>query len=53
MDVNVKITGAEDVINKIQKFKDIAYSELGQKMVEVVDSVITDAKYLLLLILVI
>ena len=45
MDVNVKITGTEEVINKIQKFNDIAYSELGQKMVEVVDSVMTDAKY--------
>jgi HK97 gp10 family phage protein len=45
MDVNVKVTGAEDVINKIQKFNDIANSELGQKMVDVVDSVITDAKY--------
>ena len=45
MDVNVKVTGADDVINKIQKFNDIAYSELGQKMVEVLDSVMTDAKY--------
>jgi hypothetical protein len=45
MDVNVKITGADEVINKIQKFNDIANSELGQKMAEVVDSVMTDAKY--------
>jgi len=45
MDVNAKITGVNEVINKIQKFNDIAYSELGQKMVEVVDSVMTDAKY--------
>jgi HK97 gp10 family phage protein len=45
MDVNVKVIGADDVINKIQKFNDIANSELGQKMVEVVDSVMTDAKY--------
>ena len=45
MDVNVKVTGTDEVINKIQKFNDIANSELGQKMVEVVDSVMTDAKY--------
>lgn len=45
MNVNVKIVGVDDVINKIQKFNDIAYSELGQKMAEVVDSVMTDAKY--------
>jgi HK97 gp10 family phage protein len=44
MDVNVKVTGTEEVINKIQKFNDIAYSELGLKMVEVVESVMTDAK---------
>jgi len=45
MEVSAKVVGAEEVINKIQKFNDIAYSELGQKMVEVVDSVMTDAKY--------
>lgn len=43
--VDVKVKGAEEVINKIQKFNDIAYSELGQKMYEVVDDFITDAKY--------
>ena len=45
MEVSAKVVGAEEVINKIQKFNDIANSELGQKMAEVVDSVMTDAKY--------
>jgi len=45
MDVKVKIEGAEDIINKIQVFNDIANSELGQAMYEVVNNVITDAKY--------
>jgi HK97 gp10 family phage protein len=44
MDVNVKITGVEEVINKIQTFNTIANSELGQKMVDVVDAVMGDAK---------
>jgi len=45
MEVSAKVVGAEEVINKIQKFNDIANSELGMKMAEVVDSVMTDAKY--------
>lgn len=45
MDVDVKIKGTEEVVNKIQKFNEIAYSELGQKMVDVVNDFITDAKY--------
>ena len=45
MEVNVKIKGVGETINKIQAFNDIAYSELGQKMFEVVNDFISDAKY--------
>jgi HK97 gp10 family phage protein len=45
MEVHVRIVGSQGIINKIQTFNTIANSELGQKMAEVVDSVMTDAKY--------
>lgn len=45
METNIKITGTEEVINRIQAFNDVAHSELGQKMYEVVDDFIKDARY--------
>jgi len=45
MDVKVNIKGVGETINKIQAFNDIAYSELGQKMFDVVNDFISDAKY--------
>jgi hypothetical protein len=44
MELRVKIVGTLEVINKIQTFNTIANSELGQKMVDVVDAVMGDAK---------
>ena len=44
MELRVKIVGTLEVINKIQTFSTIADSELGQKMVDVVDAVMGDAK---------
>jgi len=45
MEVKVNITGVGETINRIQAFNDIAYNELGQKMFDVVNNFISDAKY--------
>jgi HK97 gp10 family phage protein len=45
MEVKVNIKGVGETINKIQAFNDIAYNELGQKMFEVINDFISDAKY--------
>ena len=44
MDVNVKIKGTEETINKIRVFGSRAFSELEQKMLEVVADFVDDAK---------
>jgi len=45
MEVKVNIKGVGETINRIQAFNDIAYNELGQKMFEIVNDFISDAKY--------
>lgn len=44
MDVKVTIKGVGETINKIQAFNDIAYSEIGKTMFNLVNDFVTDAR---------